>query len=104
VPVHVVVKEDGEKASLNNPDGEELLAKVGGRNSGLPFFAFLDAGGEMIVNSTRPAAGKSGPSNIGYPSAPEEIDWFLVMLKKAVPNMTPAESGTIEQWLRQHSK
>jgi hypothetical protein len=102
VPVHVTVQEHGDKASLNNPGGEDLLARVGGKNSGLPFFAFLDGAGATIVNSMRPETGKSG-SNIGYPGEPGEIDWFLVMLAKAVPQMRPEETAAIEQWLRQHN-
>jgi hypothetical protein len=102
VPVHVVVQEHGEKASLDNPGGEELMAKVGGKDQGLPFFAFLDANGEMIVNTMRPDRHKPGGNNIGYPGEPEEIDWFLTMLRKAVPDMPSTESETIEQWLRKH--
>ena len=103
MPIHVVVQEHGEKASLNNPGGEELLAQVGGQDSGLPFFAFLDGRGGMIVNSIRPHAGKSSAANIGYPGEPEEIDWFMTMLGRAVPGIASAESSAIEQWLRQHS-
>jgi hypothetical protein len=101
VPVHVVVHEFGEKASLDNPGGQELEARLGGKDAGLPFFAFLDGGGGMIVNSIRPAA---GVANIGYPGEPEEIDWFMVMLGKAAPGMPPAESAVIEQWLRKHNR
>ncbi len=98
----MVVQEHGEKASLNNPGGEELLAQVGGKDSGLPFFAFLDGGGGTIVNSMRPDAGKHSAANIGYPGEPHEIDWFMMMLGKAAPEIPSAESGAIEQWLRQH--
>lgn len=103
MPVHVVVQEHGDKASLTNPGGEELLAQVGGKDSGLPFFAFLDEGGGTIVNSMRPDAGKHSAANIGYPGEPQEIDWFMTMLGKAAPGIAPAESGAIEQWLRKHS-
>ncbi len=40
--------------------------------------------------------------NIGYPSAPEEIDWFVSMLNKAVPTMTADETRTIDSWLKKH--
>jgi hypothetical protein len=99
----VPVQEHGEKSALNNPGGEELLAKVGGKDSGLPFFAFLDGQGGMIVNSMRPDAGQPSAANIGYPGEPQEIDWFMTMLGRAAPGIASAESSAIEQWLRKHS-
>ena len=78
---------------------------TGGEGAGLPFFAFFDSRGAMIVNSVAPARlehGKGGDpgGNIGYPSAPSEVDWFLAMLRKAAPRMTAHETGLIETWLR----
>ncbi len=103
-----VAEEAGKHPELNSPGGEELMAKLGGANAkegigGVPFLVFLDANGEAIVNSNRPVKGRAGGANIGYPSEPEEIDWFMVMLKRAVPAMTAEESRTIEEWLRKAS-
>jgi len=53
VPVKLVVGEKEEKRNLNNAGAEVILEKVGGTNAGLPFSAFLDAKGELIVNSKR---------------------------------------------------
>jgi thiol-disulfide isomerase/thioredoxin len=103
VAVHVVVLEHGDKEYLDNPGGAEWMAKLGGKGSSIPFFAFLDSRGEAIVNSIRPGDGKSGAENIGYPNEPHEIDWFMTMLGKAAPQMPAAEAATIEQWLRKHS-
>ena len=100
--VHVVVEEHGQKAGLDNPGGEELLSVLGGKEAGLPFFAFLDGHGGLIVNSMRPVEGQSRGTNIGFPAQPEEIDWFLAMLAKAVPEMPAAQSGLIGDWLRKH--
>ena len=65
-----------------------------GGPSGLPYSAFLDAKGELIINS------KNKGNNIGYPGEPQEIDWFIVMMKKAAPNMSPDDLKTIETALR----
>jgi len=92
------VQEQGQKKSLNSPGGDELLKRVGGPE-GLPFFAFLDSAGAMIVNSMEPREGKK-PVNIGHPDAPHEVDWFMVMLSKAAPGMTPEERATLEHYLR----
>jgi thiol-disulfide isomerase/thioredoxin len=98
----------GKHPELETPGGLELAVKLGGDNDksgfiGLPFIVFLDAVGKPIVNSIRPVKGHPGGAAIGYPSAPEEIDWFMTMLKKAVPTMTAEESRTIEEWLRKAS-
>jgi thioredoxin-related protein len=98
----------GKRPELDSPGGEELDVKLGGANAegqiaGVPFIVFLDARGKPIVNSNRPVAGHAGGENIGYPSEPEEIDWFMAMLKKAVPMMTADESRTIDEWLRKAS-
>ena len=93
------VDENEAKRDLNNPGAEEVLAKMGGKQAGLPFLAFLDEKGELIVNSIRPKGG-----NIGHPAEPAEVDWFLVMLKKAAPAMSPEETKTLEDWLRTQKK
>ena len=100
-----VLEEKGKHPELESPGAEELAAKLGGTNSkghvaGVPFIVFLDSAGEPIVNSFRPIEGGARRANIGYPAKPEEIDWFGIMLKKAVPLMSPDELRTIDEWLR----
>jgi len=80
------------------------MDKFGGKNAGLPFFAFVDAKGELIVNTMRPTGSGAETSNIGHPFAPEEIAWFMKMLNKAAPGMTSAEGQKIEGWLKQQKK
>jgi thioredoxin-related protein len=104
VKFHVEEKE-GKHPELESPGAEDLAGKVGATNSkghvnGVPLIVFLDAAGNPIVNSNRPVEGRPGGDNIGYPAAPEEIDWFGVMLHKAVPEMSAGELQTIDAWLR----
>jgi thiol-disulfide isomerase/thioredoxin len=94
VPTHIVVQEREEKSALNTPGGEELYKRLGG-NGSIPFTAFFDPSGNLVVTSIAP-----GHGNIGHPAEPHEIDWFLKMLEKAVPAMTPEERATIEKALR----
>jgi hypothetical protein len=102
--MHVTVQESEEKKALNTPGGDELAARWGGGKAGLPFIAFADGKGELIVNSLRvPEDGTKG-GNIGHPWEPHEVDWFLFMLRKAAPKMTPGETATIEKWLRAQKK
>ena len=102
--VQLVVKESEKNKHLENAGGTEWLDKLGGKSGGLPFFAFVDAKGELIVNSKRSVDGKSDGANIGHPFAPEEIAWFMKMLGKAAPRMMPKETQTIETWLKGQKK
>lgn len=93
VPITLVVQENDKNKSLENPGADKLLTQLGGP-SGLPYSAFLDSEGSLIVNSKRDG------QNIGYPSQPQEIDWFVQMMKKAAPSMAERDLKTIESALR----
>ncbi|MGO8925820.1 MAG: thioredoxin family protein [Limisphaerales bacterium] len=97
IPVKLVVQENDKNKALENPGADALLKQLGGP-SGLPYSAFLDAKGALIVNSKRQG------QNIGYPGQPEEIDWFIQMMKKAAPNMSQDDLKTIETALRSFKK
>ena len=97
VPVKLVVQEHGKDKALENAGADELLKQLGGPD-GLPYSVFLGADGSMIVNSKREGM------NIGYPAQPNEVDWFLQMIKKAAPAITQSDLKTIEMALRSPSK
>jgi hypothetical protein len=104
VVVHVDVQEQGDKQPLMTPGGAELLKNLGGSEQGVPFFAFLDSRGTMVVNTiAAPGNGQKG-GNIGYPYEPHEVDWFMTMLSTAVPAISEADHATIEKWLRAQKK
>jgi hypothetical protein len=103
VVAHVRVDEHQGSKFSDNPGAKELEKRLGGP-AGLPFFAFLKPDGELIVNSMEPPAGGRKGGNIGHPAEPHEIDWFLEMLKKAAPKMTPEERAEIDKPLRPTSK
>jgi len=87
----------------NIPGGVKLQAALGGKNSGYPYIAMLDADGNVLANSIAPAGHGSG-GNIGYPFLPSEVDWFMEMLKKAAPSLSPQDAATIRNWLTAHGK
>jgi len=80
-----------------------MMVQLGGPQ-GLPYFAFLDSQGGMIVNSIEPAADGRKAGNIGHPYQPHEVDWFLAMLGKAAPRMTAEERAPLEKYLRAQKK
>lgn len=101
IVTHVTVDEHGDKVNLDSPGGNELRKRLGASNStSLPFFAFVDPAGNVLVNSNRD--GKPG-ANIGFPSAPEEVDWFMVMLQRAAPSLSTDQARMIEARLRSKS-
>lgn len=105
--VWLTVLESQDKKNLENPGAEELLAKLGGKDQGIPYFAFYDSKGKMLVTSNRPADSKIAKDkggNTGYPAAPEEINWFIHMLEVGVKNMTAAERSTIKSLLEKEAK
>ena len=103
LPVKVVVQESEQNKGLENPGAAALLEKFGGP-SGLPFSAFLDAKGALIVNSKRGSDQGPAGGNIGHPFGPEEIDWFVVMMKKAAPKIAAEDLKIIEAALRAQKK
>ena len=98
-----IQEEVGKKPELNSPGGQELANQLGGKDNGVPFIVFLDARGEPVVTSLHPVQGKPA-ENVGYPVLPEEIDWFMAMLKKTVPSLPGSDAQTIESWLREKAK
>jgi thioredoxin-related protein len=102
-----VGEEVGGNASKNNPGSEELLVKLGGvhfGNTGVPFIFIIDPQGTVIVTSERPIAGQKLSDNIGYPTEPEEIDWFMKMMKKGASTLSEDEARTVEDWLRRDAE
>lgn len=88
----------------NTPGGLDFEDSIGGKGSGWPYLAILDANGKPIVDSFRPdPKAKSGKSNTGYPDAPEEVDWFVEMLRRSAPSLTPQDLATVHAWLNAHS-
>ena len=98
-----VAEENGGNPALNNPGGLELLAKFGGVGPGgvvdLPFISILDEKCKLIVNSNPVIKGIPQNGGIGYPAKPEEIDWFLTMLKKSSPALTVDDAQVVKNWL-----
>jgi thiol-disulfide isomerase/thioredoxin len=95
-----VQEQRGKHPELESPGGEKLLGQFGGESKGVPFLVFLDERGQLLINSNRPVKGKTSGENIGYPALPEEIYWFMAMLKKSLPTLAKVDADTIEKWLR----
>ena len=64
---------------------------------GFPFIVMTDNDGDPIVNSYRK---DDTNANVGYPALPEEIDWYIEMLKRAAPSLSPGDLAATRAWLR----
>jgi thiol-disulfide isomerase/thioredoxin len=93
VPVKLDVEERDAKKDLENAGGADWEKKLGGP-VGLPYYVFLSANGDPIINS------KLNGANIGYPGEPNEIDYFIQMIKAAAPNVSAADVALIESTLK----
>lgn len=78
VTAYVDVQERGEKKSLENPGGQELMNKYKGENAGLPFWVIINPKGEVLTNSFN-----EKDENLGSPATPEEVTLFVTKLGKA---------------------
>jgi thioredoxin-related protein len=96
VIVHLDVMERGEKAqTVENPGGKDLMKKLGGEKSGLPFYAILDAKGTKLADSNV----MPGNTNIGFPGSKEEIAAFDGILKLTAPHMTGQQRSQVTKHL-----
>jgi len=97
IPVKLDVEEHLNNIALETPGGADWEHKLGGP-AGLPYFAFLDAHGEVIANS------KLNGENIGYPGEPNEITFFMGLIKKAAPTISDHDSALIESALKEFKR
>jgi hypothetical protein len=91
VPAQLMLGDDAN----TNPGASVYEGKYG-PTRGVPFHAFITPDGKKIVDSNENGNG----NNIGYPAAPNEIVWFISMVKKAAPKISPDEVDAIEKKLK----
>lgn len=90
----------GDPRHADTPGGVQLRTALGAPpEPGFPWIVITTPDGDPVINSNRD--GKTD-ANIGYPAAPEEIDWYIAMLQK-VPSLSAADLAATRAWLRQHS-
>jgi hypothetical protein len=95
----------GDKRHTDTPGAVALRASLNGADPGYPFLVVVDPTGKTIVNSYRPVKGKApgADTNIGYPALPEEIDWFMEMMRQSAPSMSAKEMDTLRSWLKKNN-
>ncbi len=84
------VKIDNERMAHGKDVEKQFRPKAGG---GIPWFAVLDAQGNVLATSDGPKG------NIGFPVEPHEIAHFMDVLKQTVRGITADDLERIEQAL-----
>jgi thioredoxin-related protein len=96
---HMVVLESGTKKALENPGAEAFMNKNGGTKQGIPFWLIFNKKGKLLSDSRMPSkdkAGKAKLANTGCPAQPDEVAFFVGLLKKTT-NLTEAELALISE-------
>ncbi len=92
---HITVLERGPKTAEENPGGMELLTQYHGDKGGIPFWLVLGPDGKLVADSRmKDETGKL--SNVGCPAQPEEIAFFLDILKKT-SRMTEKDLAAVKE-------
>ncbi len=91
----------GDAKHADTPGGTQLRSTLGGVGEpGFPFLVMADESGNPLINSYRNGDTRN---NIGYPALPEEIDWYIEMLKHAAPSVSPSDLAATRAWLQKHA-
>jgi RNA polymerase sigma factor (sigma-70 family) len=70
-------------------------------DSSVPWYAILDANGKMLASSSVPQDSRGGKArNIGYPSSPADVEYFVKMIERTAPRMSKEEIGELRKALR----
>ncbi|HVZ83392.1 MAG TPA: thioredoxin family protein [Terracidiphilus sp.] len=91
----------GDPRHADTPGGVKLRTALGAvKEPGFPWLVMTGDNGKPLVNSYR----NGDPNgNVGYPAAPEEIDWYIGMLRRAAPALSPEDIAATRAWLQQHA-
>jgi thioredoxin-related protein len=84
VITHLVIDESPSNEKYENAGVYDLRRKYYGENQGIPYWLILDKDGKLLADSKLRNEGEdaSGGRNIGCPANPEEVNYFIQLLKK----------------------
>lgn len=92
----VDVKIDVDR-TLHGNEMKDRMTK--GESGGIPWYAFLDAEGKIVVDSTLPEKG-----NIGYPYTNEEIATFMKVIQEAARTLSDDDIKRLVKSLRKRGE
>ena len=96
--VHLTIDETDSKKSLENAGAAELRKKYHGDRQGLPYWFILDAGGNFLADSRlRKSEADPNPVNVGCPASNEEINYFIMVIRRT-SSLNTAQLTLIKEW------
>jgi len=81
------------------PGAKDLVKPSGGKEPGLPWFAFLDGDGTVLIDSIAPVTG-----NVGFPAKDVEYAHFKTMLEKVKRHLTNEDVSKLIASLEEANK
>lgn len=79
-----------KKKKWENPGGVDLYKKYGSQKDGVPYVVVLDKAGKVLGSSIHNC------DNMGMPSEPNDVAFFLKTLKSAAPSLTAADLAALK--------
>lgn len=80
---HLTIDESPEKKMFENPGAEELRTKYMGDHQGIPYWFIINGRGELLADSRlHSEEGTLTGNNVGCPAKPEEVDYFVRVIKE----------------------
>lgn len=95
VQVELTVDEEDAKSVLETPGAAAYRESLGGADSGIPFYVFLDGEGRVLADSLAMPEG----GNIGYPVTAEEIERFMDLVRRTAPRMTEEDLTRVRTYI-----
>ena len=85
--------------TVRTTNGQAVADRLrsGHSGGGIPWMVILNADGKQLVTSDGPRG------NIGYPSEPHEIEYFVAMLNQTRHNLSDAQVKTLERQLQENA-
>ncbi|HEY5464417.1 MAG TPA: thioredoxin family protein [Hanamia sp.] len=94
---HLTVDEREDKKDLENPGASALRTEYHGEQQGIPFWFIIDKNGKLLADSRlHSEEGKVTGNNVGCPTQPGEVDYFIKILKKT-SHLTDAQLALIQR-------
>lgn len=79
---HLTVDETDNKKNLENPGAAALRIKYHGDQQGIPYWFILDKNGKLLADSRiHSETGELTGNNVGCPAQPDEVAYFIRVLK-----------------------
>jgi thioredoxin-related protein len=94
---HLTLDESAGKKNLENPGAAALRTKYHGDDQGIPYWFIIDKNGKLLADSRlHSETGEVTGNNVGCPVQPDEVAYFIRVLKKT-SHLSAAQLALIQK-------